>query len=759
MSISVIGNDKSNKLLYKSDNKYYDDSFKPSLDNKNESRSIICQNIKEKSIVLDIGCSQGLIGELLFKEKKCKIYGIEIDEEAAQIAKKSSYYESVLTLNIENDFDLIYKKYSKESLSFDYIIFSDVLEHLLYPSETLYNFGKLLKKNGKILVSIPNVSHCDISTGLLNERFNYSAMGILDNTHIRFFTKYSFAEYINEANKIYDISYDLKLINQTFITPDYMSDYEEINKILLENKSNFALQNIFELSISNKTPNLNDMINEKHLDSMKKINDTIKNSNKMLTELTSNYANAKDDYCELRYNYDYIYNEYQKIVHSRSWKLTKPIRNINKICKLIKERNEYFVGKNQVVLLFVHSWVNVYAKDDTNIGGTTLHVLDLINGMKSNKKFFAISVINNHYVLVDINENSQKIYDLGIKVKTTHFDKYDFEFYKMVTDIINNLRVDLIHIHHIMNFPCDLEMIAKLRKTVVTIHDYTFLCPRCFLINNNSEYCKNICISNCEKCTKGIDYITRTNTVKLLLKYANSIIVPDESVNNLIQKYYKVDNAITINHGININNFEPYQISPKKANQKNVAFIGIIDDKKGAQILNKISKKASNIKYHLFGWSTIEDLNHSSDNYEYHGLYKKHELPRLLNENHIDLVCLLSLCPETFSYVLSEVMFAQIPTMAFDIGAIANRIKKHNVGKIIPYGAGVEEIENSINEYFEKKEYVLYKKNLMKTKTQTVDEMVKQVEKIYNDGYIPYNKNSKKIYEYLRNYYLKYIIK
>ena len=63
----------------------------------------------------------------------------------------------------------------------------------------------MLKDNGKILVSIPNIAHYDIIRGLFNDQFNYSKVGILDNTHIRFFTKKLFAQFIDEINDYWNI--------------------------------------------------------------------------------------------------------------------------------------------------------------------------------------------------------------------------------------------------------------------------------------------------------------------------------------------------------------------------------------------------------------------------------------------------------------------------------------------------------------------------------------------------------------------------
>jgi 2-polyprenyl-3-methyl-5-hydroxy-6-metoxy-1,4-benzoquinol methylase len=71
---------------------------------------------------------------------------------------------------------------------FDYIIFADVLEHLYHPGKVLRNMRGYLKPGGRILCSIPNMLHASVMIPLLQGDFSYQDAGILDKTHIRFFT-------------------------------------------------------------------------------------------------------------------------------------------------------------------------------------------------------------------------------------------------------------------------------------------------------------------------------------------------------------------------------------------------------------------------------------------------------------------------------------------------------------------------------------------------------------------------------------------
>lgn len=140
----------------------------------------IASNVSENSTVLEFGCYTGGLAKYLKEEKNCKVYAIEIDEEAFSIAKK--HLVDGLAGDIEEYHWLSYF----EDIRFDVLIFADVLEHLRNPSEVLEKASALLKDNGTVLFSIPNIAHNDVIVKLLENRFDYTENGLLDSTHIHF---------------------------------------------------------------------------------------------------------------------------------------------------------------------------------------------------------------------------------------------------------------------------------------------------------------------------------------------------------------------------------------------------------------------------------------------------------------------------------------------------------------------------------------------------------------------------------------------
>lgn len=152
--------------------------------------------------VLEVGCGEGQLGRRL-KECNQVVYGIEIDPSAARAA--ASVLDRVYTENVEEfEFNL-----SDEF--FDTIILGDVLEHLVDPWELLVKMKRHLAKEGVIISSIPNLQYFPILWDLIRGRFEYRTHGILDKTHLRFFTA-------KEVRKLFtDTGY--KIINNPRIFP------------------------------------------------------------------------------------------------------------------------------------------------------------------------------------------------------------------------------------------------------------------------------------------------------------------------------------------------------------------------------------------------------------------------------------------------------------------------------------------------------------------------------------------------------------
>ncbi|MCQ9206771.1 MAG: class I SAM-dependent methyltransferase [Omnitrophica bacterium] len=147
---------------------------------------------KDAKKILDVGCEKGLFGKQLKQlNNEIEIIGVEKDEDKYNVATKN--LDRVILGDIEE-----IKLPFKENY-FDCIIAGDVLEHLVNPWKTLEHLRYFLKEDGFFISSVPNISHYKVLMKLLRGRWDYTAQGILDKTHLRFFCLDNIKEMFQEA--------------------------------------------------------------------------------------------------------------------------------------------------------------------------------------------------------------------------------------------------------------------------------------------------------------------------------------------------------------------------------------------------------------------------------------------------------------------------------------------------------------------------------------------------------------------------------
>ncbi len=142
----------------------------------------ILERITPGSSVLEFGPASGVMTKYLKEEKDCKVSIIEIDKDAFKIAMQ--YAEHGICSDAQT-FEWL-EEYKEEK--FDYILFIDILEHLTKANEVLEKSGKLLKKGGSILISVPNAAHNSVIIQMMHNQLLYQNTGILDYTHVHQYT-------------------------------------------------------------------------------------------------------------------------------------------------------------------------------------------------------------------------------------------------------------------------------------------------------------------------------------------------------------------------------------------------------------------------------------------------------------------------------------------------------------------------------------------------------------------------------------------
>lgn len=189
--------------------------------------------------VIDFGCATGYFAKLLSAEG-CKVVGVEINPEAAKVAEE--YCQKVLVADLDN-VDLGSLLGDEK---FDVATFGDVLEHLKDPWSFLSSVKEILTTNGCVVASVPNIAHGSIRLALAEGRFEYEELGIMDRTHLRFFTHASLHELFESAG--YGVESEDSVIfpifNDSELTPNIEQKKfpNELIDFLHQDKHSHALQ-------------------------------------------------------------------------------------------------------------------------------------------------------------------------------------------------------------------------------------------------------------------------------------------------------------------------------------------------------------------------------------------------------------------------------------------------------------------------------------------------------------------------------------
>lgn len=153
----------------------------PLKHSKHSSHDYFQKFVGHNQNVLDLGCGEGFFAEQIADQGNV-VVGVDVLEVPEKINALSSYIQADLSNGLGDVAQQLPNR------KFDKILMQDILEHLHHPEQVLQDSRDLLDKNGQLLVSLPNVANITVRLGLLLGQFNYTERGILDKTHVRFFT-------------------------------------------------------------------------------------------------------------------------------------------------------------------------------------------------------------------------------------------------------------------------------------------------------------------------------------------------------------------------------------------------------------------------------------------------------------------------------------------------------------------------------------------------------------------------------------------
>lgn len=430
-----------------------------------------------------------------------------------------------------------------------------------------------------------------------------------------------------------------------------------------------------------------------------------------------------------------------------------PLRDIQENIKL----NILLHGEKRILYL-----VNEWEENMQMTGGTSLHIKDIINSnIKNNIASFVLAPDKN-----DLSRFKLYVYTEKIAKEIANY-KTDIHYYGQITytnntykeileNIFDSFKIDILHVHHFLFQTFDAIDIAKERNvySIITLHDLYMICPSINMVYRD-KYCEYDDKKDCLKCLNiryGVNSNILSNWQKTCLNVLNKfdkIIVPSENTKKIFNNIYKDLKIEVVEHGVTTTEIKNKN-KKNTSNEFNIAFVGAMAIHKGSNILKDLISKSTDrkIKIHLFGKSEDKGLLKNKSNYINHGPYIRGELPQLLVDNNIDLVCIFATWPETYSYTLTESYMAQVPILTFNIGAVGDRVEKDNLGWTIGLESTTKDILNKIEEISKnKEEYEVKKDNFKNYKFKKLEEMQEYYNELY--GKIELQNKNADIYAFM----------
>jgi GT2 family glycosyltransferase len=285
---------------------------------------------------------------------------------------------------------------------------------------------------------------------------------------------------------------------------------------------------------------------------------------------------------------------------------------------------------------------------------------------------------------------------------------------KALSLLLRALRIDAVEVQHFLHLDARvIELVRSLDAPYdVFVHDYSWICPRITLIDGSGQYCGEPAVTVCQKCVRrNGSHIGETISVPALrarstmwLTGARRVLAPS---NDTARRFERHISGLTVevqphtdDAAITVPVRAPAAFSQRKILR--VALIGAIGDHKGYQVLLDCARNARArhlpLEFVVIGYTRDNDQLVATGKVFVTGRYSDNEAPHLLRREHPDVAWLPSVWPETWCYALDYALGSGLPILAFDLGAIADRVRAAGAGRLVPLGLKPGQINDQLLE-------------------------------------------------------------
>lgn len=278
----------------------------------------------------------------------------------------------------------------------------------------------------------------------------------------------------------------------------------------------------------------------------------------------------------------------------------------------------------------------------------------------------------------------------------------------VLRDLLLKLQLSKIELHHFVGLPSAvLELVTSIGiQYDVYVHDYSWICPRLTLVGGDGVYCGEPTIEDCETCIvthgtaleKSLSVAALRTRSSRILNGASGVIVPTDDVRTRLDRYFP---NLSMKVKAWEEAIEPLFHSPAAGSGRvRIAIIGAISVPKGYQILLECARDAAernlDLEFVVVGFTCDDEPLLATGRVFIVGPYAEDEVGALLEREQCHSAFFPSVGPETWCYALSYAVARGLPIVAFNLGAIAERLRSYVAADLLPLFAPVATINDTL---------------------------------------------------------------
>jgi GT2 family glycosyltransferase len=386
-------------------------------------------------------------------------------------------------------------------------------------------------------------------------------------------------------------------------------------------------------------------------------------------------------------------------------------------------------------------------------GGTPATNEDLMRNIQKNMDCYVLTSSAKEMMLWSYkNSELKQINRWKIKSKWSAKDFHNPEFRDIYFNVLIGLKIDIVHIRHLIKHSFDLPGLAKMLgiPTIISFHDFYFVCPSHNLLDENFEYCAGTCTEGYGQCFIGDemddlpilkDFVPEwRKAVSEVFKNTSKFVTTTNAVKDvytsIYPELYSSDFKI-IEHGRDFNELikvgNTYEV-PSADKPVKILFPGNLNIVKGSELIKSIKKLDVNnrLEFHFMGMLAL----HSSDLENYgvhHGAYQRDEFCNEVAKIKPSFIGIMTICSETYCHTLSEAWDSEVPVLCTKLGAIEERVNQNGGGWFLDY----KDPQNAYNEIIRisnsQEEYIKVAEEVKNISLKSTGEMAEDYMELYSE--------------------------